>query len=557
MKMNPSGKYLPFTTDFELTDRMWPNHKTTQAPMWCDVSLRDGNQALVETMNVEQKVEMFGILVKCGFKEIEVGFPASSSIEYTFVRYLIENNLIPDDVTIQVLVQANRDQIKTTCECLVGAKRVIIHIYNSTSPTQRRIVFKMEKKGVVELAVQGVRWVKKFSNELLTGTEVLFQYSPESFSATETGFALEICEEVKRIWSPTPEHKIILNLPETVEVATPNIYADQIEWFCGNIIDRNSVIISVHTHNDRGTGVAATELAMLAGADRVEGTLFGNGERTGNCDLITVALNLYTQGINPKLDLSNIPEIREVYERCTGMKVPPRQPYSGDAMLVAFSGSHQDAIAKGLAIRKVAIDKGETIPWDVPYMNIDPTDIGRSFEEVIRITSQSGKGGIAYLLETGCGIRMPKDMQREFGKIAFKQIEKLDREATFDDLRKMFWKEYIEREIPFKLDDLQDIGDGTNCSCQATITYNGQRLHMRGEGNGLIDAFICSLRNAKVADVHVSDYTEHALSSGEDALAISYVKLQFPNGTFRWGAGVNKNSKLAPILAVLSALNRE
>src|SRR6266478_559589 len=394
---SPVGKYRSFPT-IHLPDRQWPNRTLQKAPQWCSVDLRDGNQALAQPMNVSQKLEMFDALVGCRFKEIEVGFPAASNTEFEFVRRLIEDERIPDDVTIQVLVQAREDLIEPTMQSLVGAKRVIIHLYNSTSPAQRRVVFGLEKADIVKIAKRGTQLIKE-RLAVLAGTEVTFQYSPESFSATEVEFALEICEAVMDEWGPTPEQPIILNLPETVEVAMPNVYADQIEWFCRNLKRRNCAVISVHTHNDRGTGVAATELGLLAGADRVEGTLFGNGERTGNLDIVTVALNLYMHGIDPKLDFRDLNSIMEVYERCTGMTVPPRQPYAGELVFTAFSGSHQDAIRKGL---NEWAGRRQT-HWDVPYLTIDPADIGREYREVIRVNSQSGKGGVAYLLESEFG----------------------------------------------------------------------------------------------------------------------------------------------------------
>src|SRR5438128_10991519 len=413
----PSSKYRPFPP-VQLPDRQWPNRVLTRAPIWCSVDLRDGNQALAVPMNVSQKLELFQTLVKCGFKEIEVGFPSASNTEFTFNRRLIEEKRAPHDVWLQVLVQAREDLIERTVESLVGAKKAIIHLYNSTSPAQRRVVFGMSGKEIIRVAVRGAQWIKDRLPRL-AGTEIMLQYSPESFSATEVEFAREISEAVMDVWQPTPRRKMILNLPDTVEVAMANIYADQIEWMCRNIRDRDSLVISLHTHNDRCTGVAATELGLLAGADRVEGTLFGNGERTGNLDIVTVALNLYMHGIDPKLDFSNLSSLVDVYERCTGMEVPPRQPYAGELVFTAFSGSHQDAIRKGL--NEWAARSRES--WDVPYLTIDPTDIGREYREVIRVNSQSGKGGVAYLLETEFGIELPKEMQREFSLFANRAVD--------------------------------------------------------------------------------------------------------------------------------------
>jgi 2-isopropylmalate synthase len=545
--MNPASKYQSFPT-IDLDDRKWPSRKITQAPQWCSVDLRDGNQALAVPMVVPQKVDMFETLVKCGFKEIEVGFPAASPTDFAFVRYLIEKNRIPDDVTIQVLVQAREDLIKETIRSLAGARSVIIHLYNSTSPAQRRIVFGLEKPEIVAMAVRGAKWVKEYSSQL-HGTEVLFQYSPESFSATEVEFSLEICEAVVNVWQPTPEKKMIINLPCTVEVATPNVYADQIEWFCRNMTRRDCVIIGIHTHNDRGTGVAATELGLLAGAERVEGTLFGNGERTGNLDIITVALNLYTQGIDPGLDFSDLESIREVYERCTGMTVPERQPYSGELVFTAFSGSHQDAIRKGLRV------KGDV--WEVPYLIIDPQDIGRRYDEVIRINGQSGKGGMAYLLEHECGIHLPKDMLREFGSVAGKAIDALGREITSADLKEMLWKGYIEPTSPYKLEAFHSIDEVGGCRFTAVVGFGDSKFELAGVGNGPIDAFVRSLHEKGVIDVQVLDQAEHALGKGAEAKAIGYVQLQFTDGDIRWGAGVDTSIPLASIRAVLSALNRE
>ncbi len=474
---SPVGKYRPFPT-IHLPDRQWPNRTLQKAPQWCSVDLRDGNQALAQPMNVSQKLEMFDALVRCGFKEIEVGFPAASNTEFEFVRRLIEDKRIPDDVTIQVLVQAREDLIEPTVQALVGAKRVIIHLYNSTSPAQRRVVFGLEKPDIVKLATRGTRLIKEKSMRL-AGTEVTFEYSPESFSATEVEFSLEICEAVMDVWGPTPEQPIILNLPETVEVAMPNVYADQIEWFCRNLKRRDCAIISIHTHNDRGTGVASTELGLLAGADRVEGTLFGNGERTGNLDIITVALNLHMHGIDCGLDLADLSGVEEVYERCTGMSVDPRHPYAGELVFTAFSGSHQDAIKKALAEWK---KREGTAHWDVPYLAIDPHDIGRTYSEVIRVNSQSGKGGVAYLLESMFGIDLPKEMQREFGPIANDAVDRLGREVSAEELKSLFWREYVERQAPYALKHFHcDDTDGI-AHCQAHIIHDNQQLEIAGQG---------------------------------------------------------------------------
>jgi 2-isopropylmalate synthase len=515
------------------------------------VDLRDGNQALAVPMNVSQKLELFQTLVKCGFKQIEVGFPSASNTEFTFNRRLIEENRAPDDVWLQVLVQAREDLIERTFQSLVGAKKVIIHLYNSTSPAQRRIVFGMTPEQIAEVAVRGARMIKDRLPRL-NGTEVMLQYSPESFSATEPAFAREISEAVMDVWQPTPQRKMILNLPDTVEVAMPNVYADQIEWICRNIKNRDSLIISLHTHNDRSTGVAATELGLLAGGDRVEGTLFGNGERTGNLDLVTVALNLYMHGIDPKLDFNNLNSIRDVYERCTGMAVPPRHPYAGELVFTAFSGSHQDAIRKGLN----EWSQSPREHWDVPYLTIDPADIGREYREVIRVNSQSGKGGVAYLLQTEFGIELPKDMQREFGPIANEEVDRLGREVSGAELKGMFWREYIERASPWQLQGFETQSRDGVVRCRAQLLRDGKPVDCSGQGNGPLAALVHAFSTAGVTRFEISQYSEHALGSGEEASAIAYIQIKHPDGRTRWGAGVDTNIELASVKAVLSALNR-
>ncbi|HEY6169586.1 MAG TPA: 2-isopropylmalate synthase, partial [Verrucomicrobiae bacterium] len=500
---------------------------------------------------VSQKLELFDALVKCGFKEIEVGFPSASNTEFRFNRRLIEENRVPDDVTVQVLVQAREDLIEKTFQSLVGARRTIIHMYNSTSPAQRRVVFGKSKDEIVQVAAQGAKLIKERLPRL-KGTDVMLQYSPESFSATEVEFAKEVSEAVMDVWQPTPQRKMILNLPDTVEVAMPNVYADQIEWLCRNIRNRDSLIVSLHTHNDRNTGTAATELGLLAGADRVEGTLFGNGERTGNLDVVTVALNLYMHGIDPKLDFSDLNALREVYERCTGMTVPARHPYGGELVFTAFSGSHQDAIKKGLA----EWAKGGRGNWDVPYLTIDPTDISREYREVIRVNSQSGKGGVAYLLESEFGIELPKDMQREFGPIANDEVDALGREVSAQELKQMFWREYVERTAPWRLVHFHADGSGGTFQCRATVTRDGKESKLIGEGNGPIAAFVHALNQAGAPKFEVVNYREHALSAGEEAIAIAYIQIKLADGKTRWGAAVDTNIELASIKAVLSALNR-
>ena len=553
MPFDPAKKYARFSqTVIDLPNRQWPSRTQTHAPIWCSVDLRDGNQALAVPMNVSQKLEMFDALVACGFKEIEVGFPSASNTEFEFNRRLIEDKRIPDDVTIQCLVQAREDLIERTVESLMGAKSVIIHMYNSTSPAQRRYVFGMEKPDIVKVALRGAQWIKdRIARLEQGGTRVMLQYSPESFSATEMEFAREISEAVMDVWQPTPQLKMILNLPDTVEVAGPNIYADQIEWICTNIKKRDSLIISLHTHNDRGTGTAATELALLAGADRVEGTLFGNGERTGNLDIVQVAMNLYMHGMDPKLDFSDMNGLITMYERSTGMTVPPRQPYAGELVFTAFSGSHQDAIKKGLT----AFEKHRGI-WDVPYLTIDPKDIGREYREVIRVNSQSGKGGVAYLLESEFGIELPKDMQREFGPLANDSVDKLGREVTAAELKAMFWKEYIERSHPYSLIHFHADGVHGNFSCRSSLDHNGEELHITGNGNGPIAAFVDGLKKNGTPAFEVASFREQSLSAGTEASALAFIQIKLATGRMLWGAGVDTNIELASIKAVLSAVNR-
>ena len=551
MQKDPSKKYRA-VPPVHLPERQWPNRVLTHAPRWASVDLRDGNQALAVPMNVSQKLELFQTLVKIGFKEIEVGFPSASNTEFTFNRRLIEEKRAPDDVWLQVLVQAREDLIERTIESLVGAKKVIIHMYNSTSPAQRRVVFGKSKDEIKAIAVKGAQMIKDRLHRL-KGTEIMLQYSPESFSMTEVEYAKEISEAVMDVWQPTPQHKMILNLPDTVEVAMPNVYADQIEWICKNIKNRDSLIISLHTHNDRCTGVAATELGLLAGADRVEGTLFGNGERTGNLDIVTVALNLYMHGIDPKLDFSNLASIIDVYERSTGMTVPPRQPYAGELVFTAFSGSHQDAIKKGLAER----EKLPGAHWDVPYLTIDPADIGREYREVIRVNSQSGKGGVAYLLESEFGIELPKDMQREFGPIANDAVDKLGREVSGAELKAMFWKEYVERISPWRLGTFETSSKNGLVNCHASLFFGNEQVQrsLTGNGNGPLAALVHGFGTIGV-HFEITNYSEHALSSGEGAAAISYIQIKSADGKSRWGAGVDTNIELASVRAVLSALNR-
>ena len=552
---SPLTKYQPFTP-IDLPNRQWPSRTITAAPIWCSVDLRDGNQALAIPMSVNEKLAMFQLLVEVGFKEIEVGFPSASQIEFDFMRRLVDEDLIPDDVTVQVLVQAREPLIRRTFEALHGMRRAIVHIYNSTSPLQRRVVFGMDKREIVEIAVRGVELIKQLAAQM-PATAITLQYSPESFSSTELAFALEICEAVCDVWQPTTQNKIILNLPATVEVSTPNIHADQIEWFCRHLRNRENAIISLHTHNDRGTGVAATELGLLAGADRVEGTLFGNGERTGNVDLVTLALNLYTQGVDPHLDFSDINRVRTIYEKCTRMQVHERHPYAGDLVFTAFSGSHQDAIRKGMD----AQDATQGALWQVPYLPIDPKDVGRSYEAIIRINSQSGKGGVAYVLENEFGIQMPKAMHVEFGKIINTIADAQGSELTAEQIRQAFDKTYLQCERPFKLATFRaemqaQPQQGTTVACVAQIAVDGTLHELRAAGNGPIDAFMQAMKEELVPDFTLLSYAEHSLGQGSEAEAIAYIQIQTPSGSTFFGASTDTNIELASIKAVVCALNR-
>lgn len=555
MQKGKITKYKPFAP-INLPDRQWPSRTITQAPTWCSVDLRDGNQALPIPMSVEEKLALFALLVKIGFKEIEVGFPSASQTEYEFMRRLIEEERIPDDVTIQVLVQSKEDLIRRTFESLQGAKKAIVHLYNSTSEQQRRIVFGLDKPAIVDIAVRGTQLIKELV-PTLPGTEIKFEYSPESFTLTELDFALEICEAVVDTWQPGVDNKIILNLPATVEVSTPNIHADQIEWFCRHLRNRDTAIISLHTHNDRGTGIAATELGLLAGADRVEGTLFGNGERTGNVDIVTVALNMYTQGIETGLDFSDITTIRKAYEQNTRMEVPVRQPYAGDLVFTAFSGSHQDAINKGM--NRLSKEKGEH--WDVPYLPIDPKDLGRSYEAIIRINSQSGKGGVAYLMESEFGLRLPKAMHIDFGKVIKDLADERGSEILSTELFYAFEQAYLKSRTPFALESFtsntdlkQDVQKQTECI--ARLLYNGQQYQFSATGNGPISAFVHGLNQHGLANFTLVSYTEHALGGGAETQAVAYIQIKTGQGTNGFGAAIDTNIETASIKAVLSALNR-
>ena len=550
-KYNPFGK-IP------LTDRKWPDASIEKAPMWCSVDLRDGNQALAIPMGVEQKLAFFDLLVKIGFKEIEVGFPSASQTEYDFLRRLIDEKRIPDDVTIQVLCQAREHLVKKTFECMKGLKKAIFHIYNSTSPAQRKYTFNMSKEEIKKIAIDGVKCVQKYL-DMVPETEVRLEYSPESFSNTEIEYSVEICEAVKEAWGATPENKIILNLPTTVECSLPNIHADQIEYFCKHISNRDSVIVSLHNHNDRGTGVASCELGLLAGADRVEGTLFGNGERTGNLDIVTVALNMYTQGVDPKLDFSNMNHITESYTTFTGMTVPPRQPYGGELVFTAFSGSHQDAIRKGMAARK---GMAEDAPWDVPYIPLDPHDIGREYEEIIRINSQSGKGGAAWILEQDFGIFLPKAMHPSLGTVITNEADRLQRELTPAEIHQIFNQTWIETSSPLRILDLAETHvdgkvEADNVLCRASISWNGTTLAIGSKGNGPLDAFVAAIKESKIVpEFTISAFHEHSIGSGSDTDAMAYIELTFADGKKFWGCGRSSNVSRAGINAVVSAINQ-
>ncbi|MCX2896961.1 2-isopropylmalate synthase [Pseudomonas mandelii] len=547
MLKDPSSKYRAFPT-IDIPDRTWPSKTITAAPIWCSSDLRDGNQSLIEPMDAVKKLRFWKTLVQVGVKEIEASFPAASQTDFDFVRTLIEGNHIPDDTTIQVLTQGREDLIERTFESLRGAKKAIVHLYNATSPSFRRIVFNQDKDGIKEIAVSAAKLFVKYAAQQ-PDTEWTFEYSPETFSATELEFAKEVCDAVIEVWNPTPEHKMILNLPATVECATPNIYADQIEWFGRHINRRDSVIISLHTHNDRGTGVAATELGLMAGADRVEGCLFGNGERTGNVDLVTVALNLYTQGIHPELDFSDIDGVRKVVEECNQIQVHPRHPYVGDLVHTAFSGSHQDAIRKGFAQQK------QGALWEVPYLPIDPADIGRSYEAVIRVNSQSGKGGIAYLLEQEYDISLPRRMQIEFSQVVQAETDRVGLEMTAPQIYALLQREYLQANTPYALVSHRLQEENGNSSVEVEVSSKGQgetNLRWQGKGNGALEALVAGLP----IPVEIMDYNEHAIGAGTNAKAAAYIELRVNGERAVHGVGIDENITTASFKALFSALNR-
>lgn len=553
--MENNAKYIR-RTGVKLEERRWPSNEITTPPVWCSVDLRDGNQALAIPMGVEEKLRLYNELLKVGFKEIEVGFPAASETEYAFIRKLIDEDLVPDGVTLQVLTQSREHLIRKTFEALKGCKSAIVHLYNSTSALQRKVTFKMSRPEIIEIARNGARLVREMADELeAQGSRIRMEYSPESFSDTELDFALEICEAVKEIWKPTPENKIIINLPETVQYSPPNIYADQIEWMCRNISDRDCVEISLHTHNDRGTGVAATELGLMAGADRVEGTLFGNGERTGNLDIVTVALNMYADGIDPKLNLQDLPEIKSVYESCTGMRVPPRHPYAGDLVFTAFSGSHQDAIKKGMDML------AENGKWEVPYLLIDPRDIGCSYEAIIRINSQSGKGGVSYILNNDFGFDIPKAMMQQVGDFINSHADKLGKELSPNEIYDIFVAEFVGREAPVKLESYKiaysDDDERKNVKISARLRVNGEENLVSASGNGPINALVNAFEQNGMKNFKVVDYRSHAIGKGSATNSAAYVCLERESDkSLVWGVGVDANIEFAGLKAFISAYNR-
>ena len=552
MASMPIEKYSAFPP-IDLPDRQWPGRSIAQAPIWCSVDLRDGNQALIDPMDPARKRRMFETLVRMGYKEIEVGFPSASQTDFDFVRQLIEEELVPEDVTIQVLTQARDHLIERTFESLKGAKRAIVHLYNSTSTLQRRVVFGLDRQGIADIAVSGAELVRDLTPSL-KGTEVFYQYSPESFTGTELDFAKEVCEAVLEVWQPTPERRAIINLPATVEMATPNVYADQIEWFHRNVRNRETIVLSLHPHNDRGTGVTAAELGVMAGADRIEGTLFGNGERTGNVDLVTLGLNLFTQGVDPGVDFSDIDELREVAEYCNQLPVHPRHPYAGDLVHTAFSGSHQDAIKKGMD----AMARSNSGFWEVPYLPIDPKDIGRSYEAIVRVNSQSGKGGVAYILHAEHGLELPRPLQIEFSQVVQTLAERGGGEVTPEGIWRAFTETYLEAG-PYEFLEHRSRPD-THASeirlLDAAVRHNGAELEIKGRGNGPIDAFVDALKRESGMEISLLDFHEHAVGGGADAQAAAFILLRDSSGKTRWGVGLHPNIVAASLRAVTSAMNR-
>jgi 2-isopropylmalate synthase len=551
MMINLHEKYRPFPP-VDLPARQWPGRTICKAPVWCSVDLRDGNQALIEPMGHERKMRMFNALVKMGFKEVEVGFPSASQTDFDFVRFLIEQKKIPSDVTIQVLTQAREELIRRTFESLKGVHSAIVHLYNSTSELQRRVVFKLDRKGIADIAVKGARLIKQLTRELGLEQAIRYEYSPESFMGTELDFSKEICEAVMDVYEPSPKKRLILNLPFTVEAATPNVHADQIEWCVRNIKNRDAIIYSLHAHNDRGCAVAATELGLLAGADRVEGTLFGNGERTGNVDIVTVAMNMFSQGIDPGLDCSSINDLVRMAEYCNQLPIHPRHPYAGDLVFTAFSGSHQDAINKGFK----AMEASNMPLWEVPYLPIDPMDLGRTYEAVIRINSQSGKGGVAYIMEKEHGIELPRRLQVEFSKVVQSIADGEGVELSADRLWKSFESEYLEGNGRYELVEHRAKQDHGEQDVTAKIRVDGKPKSITGHGNGPVDGFVAALRTDAGIDFDLVDYREHAMGTGANATAVAYVELRFVDGRTLFGVGIDKNIVTASLKAVVSSVNR-
>ena len=543
-------RYQPYET-MKLTDRTWPDAVLTKAPIWCSVDLRDGNQALIDPMNVEEKVRFFKTLVEIGFKQIEVGFPAASQTDYDFVRRLIDEEMIPEDVTIQVLTQSRAELIEETFRSLKGVHRAIVHLYNSTSELQRRVVFGLDQAGITEIAVEGAKLVRKFADEN-PETQWMLEYSPESFTGTEMDFAVTICEAVMDIWQPTPQNPIILNLPATVEMSTPNVYADRIEWFSRTIKDRDAVILSVHPHNDRGTGVAAAELAVMAGADRVEGTLFGNGERTGNVCVVTLALNLMSQGVDPELDFRDIDKVIAVSEEVTKLPVPHRHPYAGQLVFTAFSGSHQDAIKKGF---KALEGRNDDI-WEVPYLPIDPKDVGRTYETVVRINSQSGKGGVAYVLQDAHGLDLPRDLQIEFSRYVQREADRTSRELDREFIWGLFETTYLNVDGRIRLGDYSLLPDRAGAKIEADIMLDGKAQKLEATGTGPIDAYLNGLAELLSMRLGVNTYHEHAVGQGANAEAAAYIQVEDQGGAKGYGAGLNRNTVTASLSALTNAVNR-
>ncbi len=554
MLINPAEKYRAYAP-VNLPDRQWPSKTISKPPVWCSVDLRDGNQSLIEPMGHERKMRMWNALIKMGFKEIEIGFPSASQTDFDFCRHLIDNKCIPDGVTIQVLVQCREELIRRTFEGIRGAKSAIVHFYNSTSELQRRVVFQKDRQGIIDIAVTGARLIRKLADESGMTEAIRFEYSPESFTGTELDYAVEICEAVMDEIKPTPQKPLILNLPATVEMSTPNIHADQIEWFCRHIKNRDNVIISLHPHNDRGSAVAATELGLLAGADRVEGTLFGNGERTGNVDIITLAMNLFTQGVNPGLDCSNINDLVRMAEYCNQLPIHPRHPYAGELVFTAFSGSHQDAINKGFKHMK----SSNAPLWEVPYLPIDPLDLGRSYEAVVRINSQSGKGGIAYIMETEHGIELPRRLQIEFSKVVQAIADGEGVEVEASRLWSAFENEYLDGNGRYGFVEHSvkaGAGEKGEQSVSAKIMVDGKAKTIKGLGNGPVDGFVDALRKESGVAFDVADYREHAMGHGANATAVAYVELRLADGSTLFGVGIDKNIVTASLKAVMSGVNR-